>query len=212
MSESQKKDDQSREGRTLPLRETGLARVESAPPSFAIPIPSLEEEPPHLKEYLRILRRYAWVSLTCFLLTVLATVIATFTQPPVYTATATVKIEPEEPRVVNYKQVASGSGILGREDYYKTQYEILKSRALAQKVIDRLGLVELPERQPGQGKKLGTGLREWLVGLGVPWFQRPPPAETEEPIWTLQQDGEYHIVRQSDKNTSMRRRHAQSRG
>ncbi len=179
MPEDSKSDDRDRkEQRALPSGEIRLATVGPRPLAPATPAAYPEEEEVHLKEYLRILRRYAWVILTFFAVTLLTTVVWTFTRPPIYTATAMVKIEREEPRVVQYEPVAAGE--FRNEDYYKTQYEILKSRSLARQVIDRLNLAEHPEFQPGPPgwwDKSWAGLWNWLAGLGLVLPQRPAPVD-----------------------------------
>ena len=65
-------------------------------------------------------------------------------QTPIYQATATVLIEPEPPKVLNIQEVSPiGSPT---QDYYRTQYEIMTSRPIIEKVIETLNL---RKRMPG---------------------------------------------------------------
>ena len=58
---------------------------------------------------------------------------------PLYTATATIKIEPQNPRVTGVGELQP-LGLSGEYDYHKTQFALLQSRALAARVITELGL------------------------------------------------------------------------
>jgi succinoglycan biosynthesis transport protein ExoP len=68
---------------------------------------------------------------------VIITIILTFMMTPLYKSTAVVRIEGESPNVLAFNGVQGAP--LG-SDYYQTQYEILKSRNLAESVIRNLGL------------------------------------------------------------------------
>ena len=49
-------------------------------------------------DYRRVLRKHRWLITGLFLLTVLSVGIWTFTQVPIYQASATILIEPEAPK------------------------------------------------------------------------------------------------------------------
>jgi uncharacterized protein involved in exopolysaccharide biosynthesis len=98
----------------------------------------------HLKDYYRTLRKHRWLVCGLFLATVLTVGIYSFVQTPIYQATATVLIEPEPPKVLNIQEVSPiGSPT---QDYYRTQYEIMTSRPIVEKVIESLNL---KKRMPG---------------------------------------------------------------
>jgi len=62
---------------------------------------------------------------------------------PVYEAGVQILIEREQPNVLAFKEVAQVDA--ERDDYYQTQYKLLRSRALARKVISDLLLLQDPE-------------------------------------------------------------------
>lgn len=103
--------------------------------------PSLENEEVHLSEYLGILlKRRKLILRVCAAVFILGccTIFPTTRQ---YSASATLKIEPHSPLgtvgdAVNSIQYNSGDGY----DYYKTQFVLLQSRPLVQRVITDLGL------------------------------------------------------------------------
>ena len=59
------------------------------------------------------------------------------TQPPRYSATATVLIEDTNPKVLAIPEVM---GPEKSPDFYQTQYELIKSRAVAEEVVEKLQL------------------------------------------------------------------------
>ncbi len=109
------------------------------------PLPeSPREREAHLKDYLRVLRKHRWLIAGVFLVTVLTVSIWTFVQTPIYQASATVLIEPESPKVLNIQEVSPMGG--PTQDYYRTQYEIITSRPIIEKVIETLSLrTRVPE-------------------------------------------------------------------
>lgn len=103
-----------------------------------IPAPKREA---HLKDYFRILRKHVW-------LTVATAVIATAggaawinTQPSIFQASAAILIDPEPPKFINLPEITS----VGGADYFQTQYEIIRSRAVMERVLQTLNL---PQRSP----------------------------------------------------------------
>jgi len=99
-----------------------------------------------LKDRLKEIYRYKAIVLISFLLILLFTIIFTFTQQPVYQGVTTVKINFNKSEVLPYKSVGEDqAGLFDYENYFKTQVEILKSRSLAQRVVERLDLDEHPD-------------------------------------------------------------------
>jgi capsular exopolysaccharide synthesis family protein len=94
--------------------------------------------------WLVILRR-RWLVIPFFVATVLVTTVVTLRQTRVYEAVVTIVIDLAAPRVLDKDQVqdvvdaGSGSFWYSRE-YYETQYKVIASRAVAQRVSDRLQL------------------------------------------------------------------------
>ena len=113
-------------------------------------------------EYWRTLRKYKWAIFGfAAIVTLLAGVIA-FVSTPIYEAQATVLIETNKKRVVTIEDVYSGVG--GTREYFQTQAEILKSREVALRTIQKLRLYDLPGYDPRAPKK---GLAALLEQMGV---------------------------------------------
>ena len=101
------------------------------------------EDEVHLRDYLQIILRRKWIVLT-FLLTVFTTVtIGTFMMKPQYKSTVVMKIDKENPNLLTFKDVYAVER--PEEDYYQTQFKVLKSRNLAKRVIRQMKLDANPE-------------------------------------------------------------------
>lgn len=67
-------------------------------------------------------------------------VTATLLMTPMYTATTTLQIDREAARVLNVDEVQPRESMVQGEEFFQTQYGILRSRSLAERTIDALGL------------------------------------------------------------------------
>lgn len=95
------------------------------------------EEDVHLRDYLSVILKRKWIVTIFLIAVVVSSAVLTSTMTPLYKSTVVIKIDKEAPNILSFKGVEiAGSGV----DYYTTQYEILKSRSLAEKVIRRLNL------------------------------------------------------------------------
>jgi uncharacterized protein involved in exopolysaccharide biosynthesis len=94
-------------------------------------------------DYRRVLRKHRWLITGLFLLTVLSVGIWTFTQVPIYQASATILIEPEPPKVLNIQDVTP-IGAMSPYDpaFYPTQYEIIRSSAVVERAAEALNQKE----------------------------------------------------------------------
>jgi polysaccharide biosynthesis transport protein len=63
---------------------------------------------------------------------------------PIYTAAVTVQIDREAAKVVDVQDVIPQEA-MGAEEFYQTQYGLLRSRSLAEKVVDNLSLDKSPQ-------------------------------------------------------------------
>jgi capsular exopolysaccharide synthesis family protein len=113
-----------------------------------------------------------------FAVTMLATSIWAFTIRPVYTATATLRIEKEEPQphvVVKFDDVVKSADAF--PDLYQTQQRLLQSRSLANRVIELLALDKHPDFQEPDGNASVVGrVRAWGRERLAPWL--PPVVRT----------------------------------
>src|ERR1700730_8343753 len=99
-----------------------------------------EQENPIL-HYWRIVRKRKWVILATWAIVFALAVIATLNTTRLYQATSEVAIFPENPNVLGFKDMAGSSPVdYEYEAALETQVAILRSDALALKVIEALHL------------------------------------------------------------------------
>jgi len=120
-----------------------IQTIEEYPLASPIPYEYMKDEEIHLRDYWRVLLRRKWTVLAFFLVVVTTVTIGTFMMTPVYRASVTLKIDKENPNILQIKDVLQVDRV--EDDYYQTQYKILKSRNLAKRVIRPLKLYESPE-------------------------------------------------------------------
>ncbi len=96
------------------------------------------ERGPDLLTYWRIVRKRRWTILTAFLVVVAIGAAWTLRQKPIYRAKTMVEIEKETPDIVTVQGLYDSERV--SDSYLETQYKVLKSEALAERVIDQLGL------------------------------------------------------------------------
>jgi len=110
----------------------------------AQPQASFEEEPIDLRKYVGIILKRKWTIILTFALVVSAVAIYTLRQQKIYTASASLVIDSTPPQVLGgevRETVEMGTGTYWySKEFYETQYRILRSRAIAQRVVEQLGL------------------------------------------------------------------------
>jgi polysaccharide biosynthesis transport protein len=126
----------------------------------------------------RVLRRHSRMIAGVVLLAVCVVGTAVFLMTPSYSAKSTLLIEPEQPQLLDVKGLLDASEGSEEHDYYKTQFELLQSRDLADRVINELDLEH--------NKAFNSiGLRERVTSFLLSPFAsllngKPQPASTRE--------------------------------
>lgn len=92
-----------------------------------------------LRQWLRILLRWRWVILGAIIVSLLAALALTFMMTRMYRSSVSLEIARDDANVVNVQGVEPQVGSLDQE-FYQTQYGLLKSRSLAEAVAQQLNL------------------------------------------------------------------------
>jgi len=128
-----------------------------------------ESQPIDFSRYLGLVRRY-WVRIVGFALAVaVIAALGALSLTSKYQATATLLIEEQGAQVIQIQEVY---GIPGNSrNYLSTQFEILKSRELARRVVEELNLVESSEFNPFHPQNtekfsIRRYVREQIFGTG----------------------------------------------
>ncbi len=150
-------------GRALAERQAGVPM-----PAPSRESPAFEEEPEgeglNLRELWQVILKRRWTIVIFTGIVVAAVVTATYLKTPIYRANLTLQIDREDVRVFENQQMGSvesqNNGL--SYDYYQTQYELLKSRSLALRVVNQMGLAD--RRADASPPSLGAQIKDWLAG------------------------------------------------
>lgn len=102
------------------------------------------EKVPLIRQYLRIGLRWRYVILGVTAACVLLGLIATLLMTPKYSAVATIEISRESNKITDLQGVEREASVTDQE-FYQTQYGLLKSRSLSERVATQLRLVDDPK-------------------------------------------------------------------
>lgn len=118
-------------------------------------------------DYIHVIRRRRWTVLSILGTCVLATLVFCLAATPLYRATALVQIQPAGPHVTDFDSVQQSVGqAQAYSDFYQTQYEILSSRTLARRTIDKLNLENNPYINGDSARATMFGrVKGWIGGV-----------------------------------------------
>ena len=121
-----------------------------------------------IRELIAVFRRRFWTLIATGFLTFVAVVIFTLQATPLYTAKSSVVLNVRQAQVVDIEAVLSG--MPPDSAMVDTEVEVLRSRSLAETVVDRLDLVNVPEfnetlREPGGLGAVAQGLGGFVRAL-----------------------------------------------
>lgn len=103
--------------------------------------PQDHEKMSTLRQYLRVAMRWRFVILGAVVVCVLLGLIGTLLMTPKYTAVSTVEIARESSQVSGFQGVERETSIADQE-FYQTQYGLLQSRSLSERIAVQLRLVD----------------------------------------------------------------------
>jgi len=121
-----------------------------------------------IRELIAVFRRRFWTLIATGFVTFVAVVIFTLQATPLYTATSSVVLNVRQAQVVDIEAVLSG--MPPDSAMVDTEVEVLRSRSLAETVVDELNLVDVPEfndklREPRGLGAVAQGLKSFLRAL-----------------------------------------------
>lgn len=148
-------------------------------PVEAVPVPILDprladndDDAPNLIGYWQILVKRKWLVISV-LATVLAVVLVkTLLTPSVFRASATLQIDQDTIKIIQSEGLTPAESV-GDRDYYQTQYELLRSRSLAERVAAGMSPEQLHQHALAQN---APGLMTRLFG------QQAVSADATEPV------------------------------
>src|SRR5580700_1718375 len=133
--------------------------------------PAQMEKPPDLLAWWRVIRKRRWTVLTAFSVLFAAVLVGSIKEKPVYQAKALIEIDKENPSVANPQELFLLDEV--SDAYLETQYKVLTSDDLAERVIHQLGLDRQAEFLPS------TLACPWtMTASAAAEFPPPPPKDS----------------------------------
>ncbi len=138
----------------------------------------MDEDSIDLRHYWRVLLRFKWGILGLGLLSGVVTALVMLQAEDIFESRATLLFESNQPKIATIEDLY-GMESQSRE-YYSTQFELLKNRTLAERVIDELNLGDHPEFRPQEGGFSVRGFINDMLGALMPGEEALPAAESEQ--------------------------------
>ncbi len=157
-------------GAAVQVRAQGALSTYVLPPVAA----EADDDGIHFRDLWRVVVKRKWVVIAAFLIVVAAALMVTLAATPIYRSALTLKIEREASKVIDFKGGSVVPEEIGDLDFYRTQYELLKSRSLAERVVAQLNL---RQRSPANEEPR----KSWWSDLVPGDARAPAPAPAAEP-------------------------------
>ena len=158
-----------------------------------------EPAQPDIVRYLRTLNRYKWGILMVVIAVGMLAAMYASTLRPIYRSTATLMLEMGKPKVISTQDLYEAYNGTTR-DYFLTQFEIIKSRDLAERLVRTMQLTKNPEYDPRQQSK--PWYADWVPAQFLP--AAPGKALSDEAIEeSVVAQVMAHISLQPVKNTQL---------
>ena len=161
-----------------------------APGDIAGPVPlqlpTSAPQPMHVLDRLNAVFKHRRLAGVAFVLVVTTMMVQTYSTIPVYQASSRVQIQDERTTQVGNLNANDPAFWQDSEPYYRTQYEVIKSRGLARRVVRKLNLAASPlfngtappPRDPiSLARQARAAASKWARNL----ISSPPPAPAVAP-------------------------------
>ena len=160
-----------------------LERVSRAPldvpavvPVSSYPMEMMGEDGSQsLLDYWRVIQKRRWTIVSILLLVVFTVMIGTLKQRPVYRATTVLQIDRESPNILSFQGFVTEMNPYDYS-YLETAYQVLQSRSLAFRVINKLNLAENSNLSAKEASSPSWWSSLWPGSAK----QVPPPSPEEE--------------------------------
>ena len=124
-----------------------LVNLEASPPS-----PEKDDDTINLLAYWQVLRDRRWVIAGVTAAVLLLALAATLLATPIFRASSTLQIERDTMKIMDVEGLTPTESPMDR-DFYQTQYELLRSRSLARRVVQDLQATLVDVRAAAAGAR-----------------------------------------------------------
>jgi capsular exopolysaccharide synthesis family protein len=137
-----------------------------------------------LAHYWLVVRRQFKKIIALSIVATLISILVVLSLTPKYSATSTLLIEANESKVLSIEEVYGLSG--NGSEYFLTQFEILKSRDMAKRVVKKLNLVNVAEFNPfHSSNKKSFSIKSMILGESEPPTEAQILAKTIDSFWAV---------------------------
>jgi polysaccharide biosynthesis transport protein len=139
--------------------------------------PMLDSQGFDFYKYLRIAIKYRWLIVYITLSALILAAVITFLTTPIYRSTSSLQIDREAMNVTGNDGLQPQEINSGQE-FYQTQYELLASRSLAERVVSTLNLVNEPGFSSEAAPSLFSTVKAMIIGTTTA-VDAPPSLEDQ---------------------------------
>jgi len=136
-----------------------------------------EEESINFLDYWRILVKRKWTVLATTGMVLVIGLVNTLLTTPIYRSSAILQLERTSLQVVQEGGVSAPNEFGQGDEFQRTQIELLRSRALSERVVSKLGLADSGEMDRLWPSSTFDTLRRLFRGNSAPEAATPPPAK-----------------------------------
>jgi len=145
-------DNQLADGRDRGPRDRGIDPLRSLVAGEQVWSDQDSDQPTiDLAAYWRLALKYRFLIIGCFLLALVVGATLTLLMTPIYTAQTTLQIDREAARILDSADVTPSENMMQGEEFFQTQYGLLRSRSLAERVIESMALASSNEALEAMG-------------------------------------------------------------
>jgi len=120
----------------------------------------------NLLDYWRVIVKRRWIIVALTFAVLAVTAIATWNATPVYRATILLQIDPEQSNLLPFNEMSDVGGRYAQSlEYLQTQFKVLESSALAERVIRVLDLENHPSFISGDTEQAKSKTLQWFRSL-----------------------------------------------
>ena len=184
-----------------PIRHKIPEIVEEVADFYELPVAPGQQD--GLRDLWSVIQKSWRLIATIALSAVSVAAIMVFLMKPQYTAASTILIERQTPQVLDIRELVSEQPGSDEHDYYQTQYKILRSRSLAERVIDELNLRDDPMFNAAERPDLFHSVRSALsTWTGVP-FDRASADDSPATQAAIKDEYLRHLTVKPDQGTRL---------
>ena len=139
---------------------------------YAVAAPATEiDDSLHLRDLFRIILKRKWWILSVTLVMLVLATLNTLMETPLYRATTIIQIDRTAQRVVDYRDATGMADQYEDGSFLQTQFELLRSKALAERVMEMLRL-DLDRKPVTNSNDAATAPKPEDVSLREDWIGR----------------------------------------